>query len=264
MSTHAHYKDLIGSELRLNNRTYLRSASTRRGIVTGVGNGLDQKSLYDIAADIKTELGGNYHPQATSLPLQNISLRRIGADRCEYVAEYGHYDQGINADWGVSIVGGEYSEPYTTGFATEAASGMRWSPNEIPPSYSLRVPAWSVRRAVTMTSTASVNTIMGLAYPLVNNASITIAGITFGAYRLRLNGVQIAFDSAAIGDGVKLVYDFTYRGVAMAYPPGDPNGSLVYATFERFRYRRLQQRPYWELEAIPEGPAYNFSTLPGI
>lgn len=263
MSTHTHYKDLLGSELRLNNRSYLRSASTRRGVVTGIGDELSQKSLYDIAADIKSELGGNYHPQATSLPLQNISLRRIGADRCEYVAEYGHYDQGVNADWSVSIslLG---KEPYTTGYANEAASGMRWTPNEYPPTYRMMVPAWNVSRTVTVTSTSTINTLIGLSYPLINNANVTIAGITFPAYRLRLNGIHTAFDSTAIADGVKLIYNFTFRGVGIAYPPGDPNGSPVFATFERFRYRRLQQRPYWELESIPEGPSYNFSSLPGI
>lgn len=263
MSTHTHYKDLIGSELRLNNRSYLRSASTRRGVVTGVGDGLAQKSLYDIAADIKSELGGNYHPQATSMPLQNISLRRIGADRCEYVAEYGHYDQGINADWGVSI---DYAgnESYTTGFATETASGLRWTPDEPPPSYTLAVPSWTVRRAVTLSSTSSLNNIVGLTYPMINVSNVTIAGITFPARRLLLDGIQISFDSAAIADGVTLIYKFVFRGVGMAHPPGDPDGSPVYATFDRFRYRRIGQRPYWELESIPEGPTYDFNNLPGI
>ena len=258
-----HYTDLLGSELRLNSRSYLRSAATRRGVVTGIGNDIAQKSLYDIAESVRESLGGNYHPQSASLPLQNISLRRIGADRAEYVAEYGHTDQGINADWGVAL---QYigKEPYETGFENEAASGRRWTPNEYPPTYQMLVPLWSISRAITVTSAAAVNTLIGLAYQLINNANVTIAGINFGASRLRLDGIQSKFDSTAIADGVTLIYEFSFRGVGVAYPPGDPDGSPVYATFSRFRYRPIQQRPYWELESIPEGPSYNFSSLPGI
>ena len=44
-----HYKDLLGSELRLNTKSYRRQSAVRRGVLTGIGGVSNQKSLYDAA-----------------------------------------------------------------------------------------------------------------------------------------------------------------------------------------------------------------------
>jgi hypothetical protein len=257
-----HEKDILGSEIRLNGYDYRRSTAVRRGVVVGIGDGTNQSSLSTAASDIATELG-DYHPQITHLPLQNVSVRRIGSDRCEYSAEYAHTTTSTNADWGLSISPAGNME-YVTGYATEAASGRRWTPNEYPPTYKMLVPVFNVSRTVTLGSSSAINTAINLTYPLINSANVTIAGITFYASRLKMIGSEVAMDTASLASGVRLSYKFQYIGVGMAYPPGDPNGSLVYGQWSRFRYKPITQRPYWDLESIPEGPTYDFSTLAGI
>jgi hypothetical protein len=263
MSGHTNWKDLLGSELQLNNRKARRSSAVRRGMVTGIGDEPAQQSLYDIAQGVKTDLGGDYHPQLASLPLQNLSIRRVGADRAEYVAEYGHYDTGSSADWGVEIdsVG---PTQYVTGYANEGVSGVRWTPNEFPPTYTLTVPEFDIKRKVTFTSTSSINTLMSYNYPMINSSQVSFGGLTFGAYDLKLFGFAAQFDSADIADGVVVTYQFVARGVGLAYPPGEPNGAVVQAPWVVYRYKPITSRPYWELESIPEGPTFDFNNLPGI
>jgi hypothetical protein len=120
----AHYKDLIGSELRLNTRSYRRQSAVRRGVITEIGDATNQQSLYTAAQTVATDLG-TYHPQASSLPLQNISIRRIGADRAEYAAEYGHTGSSFNDASQVSV-SYQGQQVLLVPWPSEVASGRRW------------------------------------------------------------------------------------------------------------------------------------------
>ena len=255
-----HYKDLLGSELRLNTKSYRRQSAVRRGVVTGIGDVADQKSLFDAAVAIKTDLGGDYHPQATSLPLQNISIRRIGADRAEYAAEYGVVGGSFNDASRVTIAdAGIDKYPALIPWGSEVASGRRWTPNEYPPFYaSAQVSYLEINVTTTLAATSSITNLVNDSSLInkVNNAAISIKGVTYPAQSLMFRGFASDYDPSSILSGVDLTYQFIMRRFSDA--AGTVRGWV------QGGYEKVSSRPYWQPVWIPMAPTANLSTLPGI
>lgn len=247
------FRDLIGSELTLSTKSFRRQAATRRGLVTGVGNLLAQKSLRDACDWLTTPTasgGGGlelYHPNATSLPLDNVTLRRVGADRVEYVAEYRH---GGDADQGRVDVSYELDGVVMVPFASEIDSGRRWTPNELPPFDEAK---YSLMR-ITRTVQADLTTAQGLvdnasAIGKINSNATSIGGMSFPAKSLRFLGADISYSTSQTSD-VLLRYQLEFRRVQLA-------GGAV--GFRRGRYRKISSRPYWEAEYVDSAPSVIFA-----
>ncbi len=254
-----HYRDLLGSELRLNTKTYRRQSAVRRGVVTGIGDLANQESLYDAAVAIKTDLG-EYHPEASSLPLQNISIRRIGADRAEYAAEYGVVGGSFNDQSRVTIAdAGADQYPALIPWASEVASGRRWTPNEYPPFYSVsRVSYLEINVTTTLSSTASITSLVNDSSLInkVNNAAISIRGVTYPAQSLMFRAFASDYDPASIASGVDLTYQFIMRRFS------DADGNV--RGWVQGGYEKVSSRPYWQPVWIPLARTADFSLLPGI
>ncbi len=254
-----HYRDLLGSELRLNTKTYRRQSAVRRGVVTGIGDLANQESLYDAAVAIKTDLG-EYHPEASSLPLQNISIRRIGADRAEYAAEYGVVGGSFNDQSRVTIAdAGADQYPALIPWASEVASGRRWTPNEYPPFYSVsRVSYLEINVTTTLSSTASITSLVNDSSLInkVNNAAISIRGVTYPAQSLMFRAFASDYDPTSIASGVDLTYQFIMRRFS------DADGNV--RGWVQGGYEKVSSRPYWQPVWIPLARTADFSSLPGI
>jgi hypothetical protein len=236
----AHYKDLIGSELRLNTRSYRRQSAVRRGVITEIGNGLNQKSLFDAAQAVATDLG-NYHPQALSLPLQNISIRRIGADRAEYAAEYGHTGSSFNDASQVSV-SHQGQQVLLVPWPSEVASGRRWTPNEYPPLVPVRATVLEISLVKTFTSLTAVQNAIGSSGLVnkVNNATVSIGGIDYLPNSLLFDGFESAWDQNNVLDGVQIRFTYRHRRYI--------DGSGVTRGWEFPYYEKISSRPYWQAQ----------------
>ena len=251
-----HYTDLLGSELRLNTKSYRRQSAVRRGVLTGIGNVANQKSLYDAAVAAAAELG-SYHPQATSLPLQNISIRRIGADRAEYAAEYGHTGGSFTDNSRVRIESWFDGKAYESiPWGSEVASGRRWTPNEQPPFYRIvPVVSFKVTRVVTTNSLTAVNAAIagtGL-IGKINDGNVTIGGVTYPTQSLRFDGITVDYSPSNILGGVDIVYEYSMRRFVDA--DGGARGWV------NGGYQRISTRPYWQPVWVPMSQPVSFNTI---
>lgn len=253
-----HYKDLLGSELKLNTKSYRRQSAVRRGVVTGIDDKTNQESLAIAAASIASDLG-SYHPHASSLPLQNISVRRIGPDRAEYAAEYGHTGSSFGDQSRVTIEVGGFAGPAFIPWGSEVASGRRWTPNEQPPFYAA-VPATFVdlRRTATFGSLSAIESLISSNALIgkINNANVTVGGIVYPQYALKFEGFACDYDPSNLGGGVDVTYLFSMRRFVDA--DGNARGWVQGA------YDRISSRPYWSAVWKPLAQSASFATLPGL
>lgn len=235
-----HYKDLLGSELRLNTKSYRRQSAVRRGVLTGISNKTDQESLYNAAVSAATDLG-SYHPQASSLPLQNISIRRIGADRAEYTAEYGHTSSSFTDASQVSVSHKGY-QVLLVPWPSEIASGRRWTPNEYPPLVPVRATVLEVTLVKTFSSLSAVESAIGSSGLVgkVNNAAVEIGGIQYATNSLVFEGFGAAWDQNNVADGVQVQFRYEHRRYI--------DGSGVIRGWERPYYEKIASRPYWQAQ----------------
>lgn len=253
-----HYKDLLGSELKLSTKSYRRQSAVRRGVVTGISDKTDQEALALAAASVASDLG-SYHPHASSLPLQNISIRRIGPDRAEYAAEYGHIGSSFGDQSRVTIEVGGFAGPAFIPWGSEVASGRRWTPNEVPPFYAV-VPATYVdlRRTATFGSLAAIQGLISTSALIdkVNNADLTVGGISYPQYALKLKGFACDYDPSNLGGGVDVTYLFEMRRFIDA--DGNARGWV------QGNYERISTRPYWSAVWTPLAQPASFASLPGL
>lgn len=251
----AHYKDLLGSTLRLSTRSLRRQAASRRGVFTQAGNEPNQKDLADVAALVAAELGA-YHPHATSLPLNEVSLRRIGADRVEYEATYGHAQD--EQDNGYTAIDVEQGRPILVPFGSEVASGRRWTPNERPPLVPRQTTLMIIRRQFTSNSLSAVQNAMsaGGLVGLANNAALTVSGIVYPMNSLLYLGTEVRYDA----DQTSSVM-ITHRLAHRRYLSVDANPVAYY--WHEPGYAAISSRPYWQAAFVPP-PTGNLSVLAGL
>ncbi len=255
----AHYKDLIGSELRLNTRSYRRQSALRRGVITEIGDSANQQSLATAAQIVATALG-DYHPSVPSLPLQNISIRRIGADRAEYAAEYGHVGSSFNDNSRVVISeAGRDRTPGLIPWGSEVDSGRRWTPNEYPPFYaSSPVSYLNIDVTETFGTTSAVQALInntGLINK-VNASALTLGGVVYPAQSIMFVSFSVDYDPGGIANGV----DLTYRFIMRRFNDADGNSR----GWVQGGYQKISARPYWQAVWVPLAVTADLSSLPGI
>ena len=244
MPTHYsdHYKDINGTRLTLDGSSSRRSTASRRGMLVGVGNAVNGASLYNAAVELAGELGA-YHPQFTSLALRNISIRRLGDGRAEYVAEYANLSgrRGRIPSQGrvrfSSVSGSRY--PVDIPWADEASSGVLWTPNEVPPMYaSFASPTsiLSVTKVVTNLSTIDDALADTAKIDRINDAQVTLGGIVFPAESLRYRGTSFELDPGNLIDAtITSTFEMRWFADAANNGRGWVNGA----------YQSTSSAPYW-------------------
>jgi len=253
--------DLLGSQVSLNGSDYRRTRAVRRGWIKGIGDGTAQSSLTSAATALATELG-DYHPQISHLPLQDIRIQRAGADRAQYEAIYRHLDRGFNDNFRV-VINYDREEPVRSTWTNEADSGVRWTPNAKPPFIYASCPVHTLSRTITQTSLSGVANALGADTNIINNGLYSIGGIDYPAFTLRYMGAGVQYQSNAIADGVYITYRFEVMGRASVYDNASSSWISVLPGWTYGDYEPTTTRPYWAPVFIPRGNYVNFTAVFG-
>lgn len=253
--------DLLGSQVALNGSDYRRSRAVRKGWINGIGNDISQKSLTDAAIALAGSLG-DFHPQISHLPLQDIRIERAGDSRAKYEAVYRHLSRGFNDNFRV-LISYARDEMIRVAWASEAASGIRWTPNAKPPFLFANCPVHLLRRTVTQTSLNGVVDALSADTNIINNTAYSVGGVTYPVNTLRYIGASVQYQSNAIADGVYITYEFEVMGRATIYNPTSGQWQSYAPGWTYDDYAPASTRPYWTQVAIPRGVAANFTTAFG-
>lgn len=246
------YGDIHGGEYRRDRQNSRRTRAVRRGLYRATG-GLaaagGQAQLKQIADAVVDNVIPNSspHPANTALPLATVNVRRIGADLFEYELGYG-FDSASSGS-GVKIQPvGEARQAFLP-FANEVTSGLRWTSNRVPPLYAVVAQEWVVAKSrsfATITGAlAAINTggfNAASDVGKVNDASYTVAGVSFAAGSLKYTGVYLSSsDNEATATMV-----WSFIGLQIPTHTNAPT-LLSGATGHGYgTYRPISQRPYWQ------------------